>query len=365
MELTIERDVLLQLMQTVIGVVEKRQTMPILSNVLLEVEGNQLTISATDLEIELRVSTSGIQSTEGKMTVPARKLFDITRGISEGSTVSLKKEKDKITLKAGQGTFSLSTMEAGDFPIMESPTPEQTINVESKQLLELVNKTMFAMAHQDVRYYLNGLMLELSSNRIRAVATDGHRLALSDAEGQWEIDDARQIIIPRKAIVELSKSLKEEGNCELHLAPNFLGIETGETRFRSKLIDGRFPDYERVIPEEGDKVLEGNRNEIKSALARTAILSNEKFRGIRMLVRDNQLLLQTQNPEHEEAEEIVDVNYIGQELEIGFNVNYLMEALNVLKGETFRMTMSSSDRSGVITDPEDQSSLYVVMPMRL
>ncbi len=366
MRFTTSRDALFKALQAVVGVVEKRQTMPILSNLLLKVSGNELEMTGTDLELELINRLPVEDAADGAAAVPARKLFDICRGLPDGASISFELSEQRATLRSGRSRFVLATMSADEFPMLEGLEEGQQFDVSRDGLRKLIDRTHFAMAHQDVRYYLNGLLLEATPKRLRSVATDGHRLALSDMQADLGVEGSLQIIVPRKAITELQRLL-DEGQEELRLfvTGNHLRVQLGAIRFTTKLIDGRFPDYERVIPEEGDKLLQGDREPVRQALMRTAILSNEKFRGVRVSLAEGRLRLQAQNPDHEEAEEDMEVDYSGTPIEIGFNVNYLLDALGAMEGEQFTMELSSPDSSGLLSDPADDSSRYVVMPMRL
>ena len=366
MKLQVGRNELLSALQAVIGVVERRQTLPVLSNFLLETRDDELIVTGTDLEIELESRARVQNLAPGRITVPARKLFDICRGLPEGAEIQLESSGDRATLKSGRSRYSLACLKADEYPAMGEVADGRVLKLKHGQLKSVFERTQFAMAQQDVRYYLNGMLLEINANRVRTVATDGHRLALSEVALDTGFKDAMQIIIPRKAIMELLRVL-EAGDEEvtLKIAAGQLQADLDVVRLTTKLIDGRFPDYERVIPESGDKRLQANRELVKRALGRTAILSNEKFRGVRLQLENGKLVLQTHNPEHEEAEEDLEVNYNGGSLEIGFNVNYLLDALGALTSEEFVMELKNSDSSGLVYALDDTSSKYVVMPMRL
>lgn len=366
MKFSIGRDELLNALQAVIGVVEKKQTMPILSNLLLKQSGGQLTIVGTDLELELVTTVSTLSGEDGSTTVPARKFFDICKGLPDGCDIEATLSAQRMTVKSSRSRFVLSTLSAEEFPFLEDIQDAQQIPVDMGTLRQLLGRTHFAMAHQDVRYYLNGLLLEAKADLLRAVATDGHRLALSDAPGEYPVKEPISVIVPRKAVMELMRLIDDdEENVSLAFSSNHLQLSLGTTRFTTKLIDGRFPDYERVIPEKGDKMLTADRENVRRALQRAAILSNEKFRGVRLLLEQGGLKLQAQNPEHEEAEEELEVQYEGEALEIGFNVNYLLDALGALESEEFLLELTSQDKSGLITEKDDTRHRYVVMPMRL
>lgn len=366
MKLQVGRNELLSALSAVIGVVERRQTLPVLSNFLLELQDDELVVTGTDLEIEL-VARARVQNlAPGRATVPARKLFDICRGLPEGAEIQLEMSGDKAQLKSGRSRYSLSCLKADEFPAMGRVADAKALTLPRNQLKAIIEKTQFAMAQQDVRYYLNGMLLEVSSKRVRVVATDGHRLALSEVGMDTGFKETLQVIVPRKAILELQRLLDASDEpVTVKLGPGQIEADLDVVRLTSKLIDGRFPDYERVVPDSGDKKLQADRETVRRALARTAILSNEKFRGVRIGLDGATLTLQTHNPEHEEAEESLEVSYEGSAIEIGFNVNYLLDALGALTGEQFVMELKNADSSGLIHAAGDLSSKYVVMPMRL
>ena len=366
MKVQVGRNELLTALSAVIGVVERRQTLPVLSNFLLEIKDDELIVTGTDLEIELE-SRARVQNHQpGRATVPARKLFDICRGLPEGADISLEVSGDKAALKSGRSRYSLSCLKADEFPAMGQVKEGRQLKIARAELKGLIERTQFAMAQQDVRYYLNGMLLEVSSKRVRCVATDGHRLALSEFGKDTGFKETAQIIVPRKAVLELQRLLDASDELvTLRIGAGQIQADLDVIRLTSKLIDGRFPDYERVIPDAGDKRLQAERETVRRALSRTAILSNEKFRGVRLALDGSKLMLQTHNPEHEEAEEDLEVSYQGSPLEIGFNVNYLLDALGALTSEQFVMELKNADSSGLIYAQGDPSSKYVVMPMRL
>ena len=365
MKLTAEREKLLVPLQAVIGVVERRQTMPVLANVLLGVRGGQLAITATDLEVELVASTEVAVQDSGDITVPGRKFLDILRALPEKSQVSLSIEGEKVVIKAGRSRFSLATLPATDFPIIEDINAQQTVKIARKELLRLLAKTHFSMAQQDVRYYLNGMLLEMDGSNLRAVATDGHRLALCETAASAKVKGTQQVIVPRKGVLELQRVLTEEGDAEIAIGTNHVRAQIGDIRFTSKLIDGRFPEYSRVIPAAPAAAIRADRDVLRQALQRTAILSNEKYRGIRVTVKKNLITVQAHNPEQEEAEEEIEVTYEGADLEVGFNVNYLLDALAAIDGQDVELGLTDSNSSCLIRSPGNGSARYVVMPMRL
>ncbi|QHS10709.1 DNA polymerase III subunit beta [Sinimarinibacterium sp. NLF-5-8] len=366
MKLQVGRNELLSALSAVIGVVEKRQTLPVLSNFLLILNDNELTVIGTDLEIELRARAQVQNLQSGTATVPARKLFDICRALPEGAEISIQIENDKALIKSGRSRYSLACLRADDFPSMERTNEGQHIDIPQKILKSLIEKTQFAMAQQDVRYYLNGMLLEVDSARIRTVATDGHRLALSEVAIESGISERIQIIVPRKAVQELQRLLDQtENTIKLTLSNGQIEANLDVIHLTSKSIEGRFPDYERVVPTGGAICIDGDRETVRRALARAAILSSEKIRGVHISLSADKLKLETQNPDQEQAEEEVEVSYSGEPIEIGFNVNYLLDALSALDSERFIMQLKDADSSSLIHAVDDTSSKYVVMPMRI
>ena len=365
MKLTAEREKLLTPLQAVIGVVERRQTMPVLANVLLGVRNGRLSITATDLEVELVAGTEVSVQEAGDITVPGRKFLDILRALPDKASVSLSVEGEKVVIKAARSRFSLSTLPAGDFPVIDDINAQQTVQIPRKELLRLLEKTHFSMAQQDVRYYLNGMLLEIDAQVLRAVATDGHRLALCETALAAKAKTSQQVIVPRKGVLELQRVLTDEGIADLAIGTNHVRAQIGDIRFTSKLIDGRFPEYSRVIPAAPASAIKADRDVLRQALQRTAILSNEKYRGIRVTVKKNVITVQAHNPEQEEAEEEIEVGYDGQDLEVGFNVNYLLDALAAIDGQEVELGLTDSNSSCLIRSPGNTGARYVVMPMRL
>jgi len=366
MKLSTSRESLLKPLQAVIGVVERRQTMPVLANVLLVAENGVLSVTATDLEVELvaRAEVDNVP-TPGEITVPGRKLVDIFKALPENAAVTVSLKGDRLTVQSGRSKFVLSTLPATEFPVVDDIGAEKTVSISQEDLSRLLEKTHFSMAQQDVRYYLNGLMLESDKKQLRAVATDGHRLALCDIPLTSAEAGQSQVIVPRKGVLELQRLLSGNGEVEIAIGANHIRVELGDTRFTSKLIDGRFPDYDRVIPAVGENVVSADRDELRHALQRAAILSNEKYRGVRLEFGTNQIRIQANNPDQEEAEDEVEVEYDGPEMEIGFNVNYLLDALAAVESDTVEVGLVDPSSSCVVSAPGDDKCLYVVMPMRL
>ena len=365
MKLTALREDVLAPLQNVIGVVERRQTMPVLANVLLAARDNRLNVTGSDLEVEL-VATSAITVQQpGDVTVPGRKLLEIFRSLPEKTSVALSTEGERVSVRAGRSRFTLSSLPASEFPLVEEINAQQTLSIPQEDLRRLIDKTHFSMAQQDVRYYLNGLLLETDGRMLRAVATDGHRLALCEMELSEKARATHQVIVPRKGVLELQRILGSEGSVELEIGTNHVRGKIGDIRFTSKLIDGRFPEYGRVIPSSPPRIVEADREGLRQALQRTAILSNEKYRGIRLTARPGLLTLQAHNPEQEEAEDQVEVTYSGEEVEIGFNVNYLLDALSAIEADKVEIGLTDANSSCLIRAPGTTDTRYVVMPMRL
>nr|WP_288500616.1 DNA polymerase III subunit beta [uncultured Pseudomonas sp.] len=367
MYFTIQREALLKPLQLVAGVVERRQTLPVLSNVLLVVEGQQLSLTGTDLEVELVGRVALEDAAEpGEITVPARKLMDICKSLPADALIDIRVDEQKLLVKAGRSRFTLSTLPANDFPTVEEGPGSLTFNLVQSKLRRLIERTSFAMAQQDVRYYLNGMLIEVQTGILRAVATDGHRLAMCSMEATIQQDGKHQVIVPRKGILELARLLTEQdGEVSIVLGQHHIRATTGEFTFTSKLVDGKFPDYERVLPRGGDKLVVADRQGLREAFSRTAILSNEKYRGIRLQLAAGLLKIQANNPEQEEAEEEIAVDYNGGSLEIGFNVSYLLDVLGVMTTEQVRLILSDSNSSALVQEADNDDSAYVVMPMRL
>ncbi|SDT12854.1 DNA polymerase III, beta subunit [Halopseudomonas xinjiangensis] len=367
MQFTIQREALLKPLQLVAGVVERRQTLPVLSNVLLVVDGNTLSLTGTDLEVELVGRIQLEEAAEaGEITVPARKLMDICKSLPDDVALTFKVEENKALIKAGRSRFTLATLPAADFPNVEDGPGAMNFAIGQSKLRRLIERTSFAMAQQDVRYYLNGMLLEINRGQLRAVATDGHRMAMCTVDAGIDYQDRYQLIVPRKGILELARLLGEADDLvNIVLGTHHIRATTGDFTFTSKLVDGKFPDYERVLPRGGDKIVLADRQTLRNAFSRTAILSNEKYRGIRLMLSDGLLKIQANNPEQEEAEEDIAVEYAGSALEIGFNVSYLLDVMSVLSNEQIKIVLADANSSALVQESETDDSVYVVMPMRL
>ena len=361
------RDTLLAPLQSVSGIVERRHTLPILSNVLLEKHGDRLTLLATDIEIQITTATDGAGGEgDGAVTVGARKLQEILRSLPEKTEVSLVLEDKRLQVRAGKSKFSLQTLPADDFPrmtITEGETKE--FQLSQKAFRQLLGKTQYSMAAQDVRYYLNGLMLLVEGKELRAVATDGHRLAYASVEIEADLP-RQELILPRKTVLELNRLLVDNDEpLKITLASNQIRFAFGSVVLVSKLIDGKFPDYERVVPATLRNHMTVGRQALMQAMTRAAILTNEKFRGVRVVLSENSLKLIAANAEQEEAQDEIEVNYTGEPIDVGFNVGYLLDVLNNVAADEVQWSFNDANSSALISLPGNDRFKYVVMPMRI
>lgn len=368
MRFTISREALLKPLQLVAGVVERRHTLPVLSNVLLSVTGDKLSLTGTDLEVELVGRATVEDGAEpGDITVPARKFLEICKSLPDGAAVDFFIEKQRVIIKSGRSRFTLSTLPAAEFPSAEDSPDNLALSLQQKQLKRLIDAVSFSMAQQDVRYYLNGMLLEVSPDGIRSVATDGHRLAMCSLAQATGAGETKQHILPRKGVLELLRLLSDgDTPINVSIGSNHLRVRTEDITFTTKLVDGKFPDYERVLPKGGTNHIHSDRLGLRQGFSRAAILSNEKYRGVRLSLEPNQLTLVANNPEQEEAEETLSVGYNGSNLEIGFNVAYIVDVLTALTSDNVKITLGDANSSALIEADEDTSdAVYVVMPMRL
>ncbi len=366
MKFSLARDALLAPLQMISGVVEKKQTMPVLSNVLIEVEDERVVLTGTNTEVELicRVDEVDIQSS-GQITVPAKKLAEICRSLDAAYPVEVELEATKVHVRSGRNKFTLATLPAEHFPNTENENVDFSVTLPQAELKQALDSTAFAMAQQDVRYYLNGMLFEMNEQSLRLVATDGHRLASADIPTLAAVSELHQVIIPRKGVLELGRLLSEEGDVQLEFNHSHIRSTIGNFTFTSKLIEGKFPDYNRVIPRGGDKIVLADRVELKGALVRAGILSHENIRGVRVNLEPGQIEVVANNPEHEHAEVYQSVDYEGEPLQIGFNVSYLIDVMNSIQEEQVKITLSNPNSSALIEPYTGPSVLYVVMPMRL
>jgi DNA polymerase III subunit beta len=366
MRFSLQREVLLKPLQQVSNVVERRQTLPVLANLLVIVEGGRVSMTGTDLEVEMVARVSADDAQDGEATIPAKKFFDIVRALPDGSRVSVVLNGDRVTLSAGRSRFTLATLPANEFPSIDELELVERVRIPEAALKELIERTAFAMAQQDVRFYLNGLLFDLSETGLRCVATDGHRLAMCEAQVPNAVQTRKQIILPRKGVMELQRLL-EGGNedVELEVGRTHVRVRRADLTFTSKLIDGRFPDYEAVVPIGADKQVTVHREVLRAALQRAAILSNEKYRGVKLEVAPGLLRVVAHNPEQEEAVEEVEADTAIDGLSIGFNVNYLQEALAALRGEQIAIMLRDSNSSALVRETDSEACRHVVMPLRL
>jgi DNA polymerase III subunit beta len=367
MKFSIKREVFLQPLSQVIGVVERRQTLPVLANFLFQAETDgKFSITGTDMEVELIALVKAKVDRQGEITVPARKLLDIVRMLPDGVDIGVVLDGDKLTLSSARSRYTLATLPATDFPATDQFETIENVEIQEDKLKHLLDKTSFAMANQDVRYYLNGLLLEFKDGTLRTVATDGHRLAVCDLDGSINLKQDRQIIVPRKGVLELGRMLTDSKDIVLlGLGKNHVRLQKGSSALTSKLIDGRFPDYQAVIPVGADRRIEVDRAAFILALQRAAILSNEKYKGVRLEASGKALKIIAHNPQQEEAEETLEAKLNFEQLSIGFNVLYLLDALNAIESEQVSLEMRDANSSCLITASAGGSDRHVVMPLKL
>jgi DNA polymerase III subunit beta len=367
MQFTVSQETIARPLQLVCSIVERRATLPILSTILLRAHGNQLSMTSTDMELEMIATLPVAVEQEGKIAVSARKFFDICRALPSNATISFNAQDNKAIVKAGKSRFSLSTLPSEDFPDSEGANYSDEISLPQSALKALFDETSFAMASQDVRYYLNGLLLEREENILRAVATDGHRLALGTLTTSSSLAEKNSVIVPRKAILELGRLLNDtDDNVTIAFSNQQIKVELADLHFTSKLIEGQFPNYERVLPLGGDKEVIADRELLKQALSRAAILSSDKHRSVRINLESGLFKATVINQEQESAEEEIAVDYEGASLEIAFNNAYLLDLLNAIPDEKVKMIFSDENSSALITPNNEQlERQYVVMPMRL
>jgi DNA polymerase-3 subunit beta len=361
------QDKVLSVLQSVAGIVERRHTLPVLANVLIRKTGNSVQLTTSDLEIQIR-TTAELGGDDGSFatTVGARKLIDILRTMPADQTVSLESQQNKLTLKGGKSRFTLQTLPAEDFPLVqEAPNFGPVFSVPQKTLKDLLNQVSFAMAVHDIRYYLNGILFVAEGKQLSLVATDGHRLAFASAKLDVEVP-RQEVILPRKTVLELQRLLSDaEGAIEMQFASNQAKFSFDGMEFVTKLVEGKFPDYNRVIPKNHRNQVVLGREPLLRSLQRTAILTSEKFKGVRLNVEPGVLRVASNNAEQEEATDELDIDYGGDAIEIGFNVTYLMDALSNMSQDMVRIELQDSNSSALITNPENNAFKYVVMPMRI
>ena len=366
MKLSIQREKLLQPITQVVGVVERRQTLPVLANFLISARDGKLSVTGTDMEVELITTVDADVDSGGETTVPARKLVDIVRMLPDGVTITFAPDGDKLIVASGKGRYTLATLPATEFPATDQVETLEVINIQEVRLKNLLDKTAFAMANQDVRYYLNGLLFDFHDNQLTAVATDGHRLALCDLGSDVGMAEERQLIVPRKGVLELSRMLSDSDDpVELAIGKNHVRLVKGSTVFTSKLIDGRFPEYRAVIPKGTDKHIKIDREAFTRALQRASILSNEKYKGVRLEAEGGRIKIIAHNPQHEEAVEELEADLNFDNMAIGFNVTYLLDALLAIDTETVLMELKDANSSCLISAESGGRDRHVVMPLKL
>ena len=359
------RDALLKPLQVVSGIVERRQTLPILANILVRKDGERVSFTATDLEIQIQTSADiGAGKDAAATTVAARKLVDILRALPEAE-VALSLSNKKMAVASGRSKFNLQTLAAEEFPTVAQAEFTADFTLPASTLKYLLSMVHFAMAQQDIRYYLNGMLLVVDGSTVRAVATDGHRLALCEVAKDGASNKI-EAIIPRKTVLELSRLLPDSDDAvRVQMAPNQVKFSFADLELVSKLVEGKFPDYQRVLPAANTKVFAIGREDLMHALQRAAILTTDKFKGVRMVLATGSLKITSTNADQEDAQDELEIGYTGDGLDIGFNVNYLLDVLANLKNDEIRFSLGDALGSALITMPDSERFKYVVMPMRI
>mgnify|MGYP001379043042 FL=1 len=366
MKFITEKSQIVDSLQNAAAVAERRQTIPILANLRLRTADGRLEVTATDLEIQIKSYSDLVEvQEEGETTVSARKMSELCRSLPEGENVIFSLSNGKLTVSSSNFHADFATISSDDFPEIEINEELSPLVVKSALLKRILSKTSFSMASQDVRYYLNGMLLEIQGDKLNGVATDGHRLAFSSAKsGNSELDVRN--ILPRKAVLELAKLLSPgENEVNLLIGPSYVEVKTDNLSFSSKLIDGKYPDYDKVFPTGNPLPLEIDKETLQAALSRASVLSNEKYRGVRFQLSANKLKLTANNPEQESAEEELNVDYSGTDLEVGFNIGYLLDVLNSIEGNSVNFEFYGEDSSCIIKEKGSEDDVYVIMPMRL
>ena len=365
MDFYITKEEVVKSLNLTLGVVEKRQTLPILSNILLEVDESSLKLTATDLESEISTtSTVSNYKSGGKTTAPARKLSDLCRLMPDLAEIHFFLDGDNLKIETESGKYNLSTLPSEDFPVFEIEDTQSQINISSQNLKNLITKTSFAMGNQDWRHYLNGLYMMIDDKVITTVATDAHRLAMATSSLNEASSESTSGIVPRKSINEIGKLVGDESeNVVIQLGQTSIAANVSGTTFVSKLIEGKFPDYEQVIPSGESSLLVVDRKNFSESLSRVSVLSSEKYKGVRIITKKDSLNISANNPEKEQGEENLPCEYQGEEIDIAFNVNYLQEILSTIDSETIEINFFGSEKSCLITDPNSENLKYVVMPL--
>jgi len=367
MKFIINRELILLPLQQIVSVIEKRQTMPILANILFTLEKNLLTLTGTDLEVQIVVKIAFDNDFEGSITIPARKLLDICKSLPNAADLKFELVTDKLKIKSGRSRFSLSTLEAADYPDFEMKAMECQFSMKATQLKIALDKTIFCMANQDIRYYLNGMMLSIFNNKIKLVGSDGHRLSIYEGEIEAETGIEFQIIIPRKGVLELVKLLggDEQQDIQIEISKNNIRVNIANVIFSAKLVDSNYPDFSRVFDQSFNNSIHVQKQILKDALTRVAILSNEKFRGVEFVIEGQNLKLSTNNPEHEEADDELAIEYQGEPLSVAFNSQYILDAVSNLDSEMAVLTVAENVSCCFIEESSEQNYKFIVMPMRI
>lgn len=366
MNIQINRETLLKPLSSVTSIVEKRHTLPILSNLLLETKSNKIQLTATDLEMQISLLVESATGGEISTTISAKKFLDICRSLPDNAEINLATNESRVTLKAGKSRFNLQTLPAADYPVMSKTQGQSTmVTIGQREFKVLLKQVEFAMAQQDIRYYLNGLLFEVSANRLNIVGTDGHRLSFTSTELKQNYEK-QEVILPRKTVIELIKLLDDsDEDVQIEISSAQVNFSFSNIKLISKVIDGKFPDYNRVIPNGHQNIFSTDRLGVLLAMQRASILSNEKYRGIRMVISNNNLKLISTNSDQEEAEEELEIIYSGAALDVGFNVTYLIDVLNNTSSDQVTFSFADANSSCLITVPNNTNYKYVVMPMRI
>lgn len=367
MNIKIDRAALLPTLTLVSSVVEKRQTLPILANLFFGMEDGRLTMVGTDLEVEISESLDNVSGDNGSFTVSTRKVLDICRMLPDDAVINFKSDGEKVIVTSGRSRYTLKVLPADEFPRIEASNWEERFKIKDVNLKSLLDKTAFAMAVQDVRYYLNGILFELGQNSLRAIATDGHRLAQSEESIELSVDALRQIIVPRKAVGEISRFVGagDDQDITVEISKNHLRLSRGNTALITKLIDGKFPEFKGVLETKMSANIAINRSEFIETLTRAAVLTTDRFKGVKIQLSDGTLSVTANNPEQEEALEEMAIDYSGDTIETGYNVSYLTDAAKVISGDSVNMNFQGNDGICILNQPGDDVSVWLVMPMRI
>ncbi len=367
MNIKIDRSKLLPALTLVSSVVEKRQTLPILANLYFSLKDRKLNLVGTDLEVEISVTLEDIDGDDGSFTVSTRKILDITRMLQENAVISLKSDGEKVVVSSGRSRYTLKTLSADEYPRIETSNWEERFKINDLELKSLLDKTAFAMALQDVRFYLNGVLFEIGQNLLRAIATDGHRLARSDVDIELKTEEIRQIIVPRKAITEITRFLdsSEETEIVIEVSKNHLRLSRKNTTLITKLIDGKFPEFKGILETELNILIVVNRMELIETLSRAAVLTTDRFKGVKLVLNDGTMSVTANNPEQEESLEEMAVEFTDDAIETGYNVTYLIDAARAITEEKVELHFQGNDGICILKQPGEERSTWLVMPMRI